>query len=195
MAIFWLVIEAVVRLLHPVPIVSELVVIFASIGLIANISSIIILHRCGQQDINVKSAIVHIWGDFLGYLAVIVATILVHFFSWLRLDPLVSIIFALLIIKSNWSIAKDAVHILMEGTPENFNAKTMVEELKKAIPTVKDMHHIHAWSLTHDNVMLTAHVKIRKGVDQTKIADDIRSFLKNKFAIHHSTIEVELIDD
>ncbi|MFN7038857.1 MAG: cation diffusion facilitator family transporter [Alphaproteobacteria bacterium] len=186
----WIVIESFQRLFNPEPIAGKAVIILAIIGLIVNGFVAMLLARSSTHNINIKSALIHVIGDLLGYVAAIITGIVIIFTNWLQIDSILSFIFAMLMLKSSWSIAKDSIHILMEGTPKEIDIDQVKQELKNNFSEILDIHHVHIWSLTDNNLILTAHLKLPENYEII-IIKRVKSFLKENFNILHSTIEIE----
>lgn len=188
----WIFIEAVKRFLHPEPILGKWVIIMALIGLLVNGFSIYLLNRSAKGNINIRSAIIHILGDLLGYLAAVITGIIVNLTNWNQIDPILSTLFALLMIRSAWVIAKSAAHILMEGIPDGIDIDKVTAELKQSIPEILDIHHVHIWSLSHEYLLLTAHIQVAElSSESYKIIQACKALLTSKYNITHATIELE----
>jgi cobalt-zinc-cadmium efflux system protein len=187
----WIVIESVKRLMHPEPVLGKIVVILAIVGVLINGFTAYLLNKSSKNDINIKSALIHVVGDLLGYVAAIVTGIVVLYTGWMQIDPILSLIFALLMIRSAWAIAKDSIHILMEGTPKEVDKDKIVELLKGNIPAIIDVHHVHIWSLTTDSLILTAHIRIGNLNNSNEVLKATKKLLKEQFNIAHVTIELE----
>ncbi|OYD56347.1 cation transporter, partial [Fictibacillus aquaticus] len=159
--IFW---EAYQRILNPPDVISKGMLIVSVLGLLVNIAAAYILMR-GDKDenLNVRSAFLHVLGDMLGSVGAIVAALLIMFFGWGIADPIASIIVAILIIISGWRVTKDSFHILMEGSPGNVDVEKVKGALMK-ISGVKDVHDLHIWSITSDFPALSCHLVSESGV-------------------------------
>lgn len=191
----WIIYEAYGRFFEP-PIVSSGTMIWiASIGLIANLLSAYFLMKKGnvEENVNVKSAYLHVIGDALGSLGAIVAGLVMLFFEWYIADPIISVIVALLILKSAWGVLKTTIHILMEGTPITIDQKK-VKEVLLSIEGVKDIHDLHIWTITSGLDSLTCHVLIKDGVDEQDILQQAIKQIETNFGITHTTIQVEKSD-
>ncbi|VAW47818.1 cation diffusion facilitator family transporter, partial [hydrothermal vent metagenome] len=187
----WIIIEAVQRFFQPVEVMATPMIIIASLGLIINIIVFKILSGGDQENLNLKSAMIHVMGDLLGSVAAILAAVLIMAFGWYVADPILSLLVALLIIKSGWSVVKKSAHILFEGTPANINEQAVKQQLMQAIPAVIDVHHIHVWSLTNDIKLMTLHVQVNEVQQEIDVLKPIKSILKDQFNIQHTTIQVE----
>ena len=191
-AIFvWIVVEAVQRLLDPVHVIADTMLVVAVLGLVVNLATFFVLHGGDQADLNLKGAIVHVLGDLLGSVAAISAAVVILFTGWMPIDPLLSVLVALLILRSAWFVTKRSAHILLEGTPEEIDVTELRETVTAQIPDVLDVHHVHVWSLTTDRPLLTAHVQVRSGVEYDTVMQQIKSVLNERFGISHSTLQIE----
>ena len=121
--------EGIERLVHPVNIKQEQLIIIASIGLLVNIVSALILFKNSKENINIRAAFTHVIGDMLGSIGAIVAGLIIQFSGWLYADPLISILISFIILFSSISLLRETFHTLMEGTPRNINLKQVKDEI------------------------------------------------------------------
>ncbi len=187
----WIVIEAAQRFLEPVVVMATPMLVIAVLGLFINIIVFKILSGGDQENLNLKSAMIHVMGDLLGSVAAILAAILIMVFGWFWADPVLSVLVALLILKSGWQVVKKSAHILIEGTPAGVDEQQVKQQLIKDIPAVIDVHHMHVWSLTNDINLMTLHVTINEIQIETDVLKLIKSCLKHHFDVQHTTIQVE----
>lgn len=187
----WIVIEAVQRFFQPVEVMATPMIIIASLGLIINLIVFKILSGGDQENLNLKSAMIHVLGDLLGSVAAILAALLIMAFGWHIADPILSVLVALLIIKSGWAVVKKSAHILLEGAPANIDEAAVKQLLLSEVPAVIDVHHIHVWSLTNDIKIMTLHVQIDEVQHETDVLKTIKHTLKQHFDVKHTTIQVE----
>ncbi|WP_299094285.1 cation diffusion facilitator family transporter [uncultured Metabacillus sp.] len=187
--IFW---EAYQRILNPPDVVSGGMLTISIIGLVVNILAAFILMK-GDKDenLNVRSAFLHVLGDMLGSMGAIVAALLIMLFGWNITDPIASIIVALLIIVSGWRVTKDSFHILMEGVPLNIDVEKIKEELL-TIKEVKDVHDLHVWSITSDFPSLSCHLVAEQNVVHQDLLAKAKMILHDKFHLHHTTIQIDV---
>lgn len=183
--------EAIERLIHPPEVQSLGMLSIAVIGLLVNILAAWILMRGDKDDnLNVRSAFLHVIGDMLGSVGAIVAALVIYFFGWGIADPIASVIVAALILFSGWRVTKDSLHVLMEGSPDHLN----LEELKAkllSITTVQSVHDLHVWSITSGVPMLSCHLAISGDGSHDQVLRHAQSLLHDEFGIDHSTIQVE----
>ncbi|PEF61677.1 cation diffusion facilitator family transporter [Bacillus cereus] len=184
--------EAYHRLFDPPTVASGSMMLIASVGLIANLISAWSLMSKGdvKNNINLRSAYLHVLGDALGSLGAILAGLLMWLFSWHIADPIISAIVAVLILKSAWGVIKHSIHILMEGTPSEINMKEIKEEVEK-IKGVTNIHDLHVWTITSGLNALSCHVLIKENNDNQEVLQSIINKLKEKFHIEHATIQIE----
>ncbi|AOZ93927.1 cation diffusion facilitator family transporter [Paenibacillus crassostreae] len=187
--------EASGRFADPPSIASGSMMIIAAIGLLANLISAWSLMRKGdvKNNINLRSAYLHILGDALGSIGAIVAGILMLSFGWYVADPIISVFVALLILKSAWGIIKHSIHILMEGTPVTIHQ----EEVKTALESIHgviNVHDLHIWSITSGLDAFSCHVLIEDNQDGQIILQQAINVLKETFKIDHTTIQIETAD-
>jgi cobalt-zinc-cadmium efflux system protein len=194
----WILVEAAGRLLAPPPIAGGLMLAVAAAGLLVNVVAILVLHGGDQENLNVRGAMLHVVGDLLGSVAAIAGAAVILLTGWLPIDPLLSVIVALLILRSAWDLITRSAHILLEGTPEWLDVDTMQVTLVKSVPEIDGIHHVHVWGLTPQRLMLTMHVSVCRRGDETdpdgsatRIVRQIKRLLQTEFGIVHSTIEVE----
>lgn len=185
-------IEAFHRWHNPPAIASMPVMIVATLGLFVNVVTVWLLNQ-GEENINTKAALLHVFGDLLGSVAALTSGIVIYYTNWTKIDPLLSGFICLLILISTISLLKESAMILMEGTPSNIDT-AQIELLIKNIDGVNTIHDLHVWTLTSGKIILTAHVVITDHKNWPQLTDDIRTTLHKEFGIAHSTIQVETID-
>jgi cobalt-zinc-cadmium efflux system protein len=189
---FYIIYEAFGRLFTPEKVVGKWLIIVAGISFIANALSTYLLHQNSKGDLNAKSAYLHLFYDAMNSLFVVIAGILIYFYNWYVLDPIFSIVIGLFIIKSAWDIILETVNILSEGTPREIDP----EEVQKFIasqPDVKEVHHLHIWSLSSNFYALSAHVVLEDQLISKGylVVDKLEKELSKKFGIEHPTFQLE----
>ncbi|SHE37797.1 cobalt-zinc-cadmium efflux system protein [Seinonella peptonophila] len=184
--------EAIERFQMPPTVHSSGMLIIAVIGLLCNLLSAWILTRKGdvKENINLRSAYLHVLSDALGSIGAIVAALLIRFFAWDWADPLISLVIALLIIKSGWGVLQHSTHILMEGTPETIDTNE-VKKVLQSIPGVVDVHDLHIWTITSGLHSLSCHLLIGDEECSQSILKQALEKMKSNFALEHATIQVE----
>ena len=189
---FFLFYEAVARFLEPHKIEAVTMTIVAFIGLIANIIGTLLLKRDSKNSINVRSSYVHLFGDSISSVAVILGGVAIAVWNVMWIDPLLTILIGIYIIKESYDILGEAIHVLMEGAP----AELSLSEIKIAVenfPEVDDIHHIHVWTVGDNDIHLEAHVNVNdmKISESDKLRNKIEQLLESKFGIHHITLQFE----
>lgn len=191
----WILFEAVRRLMSPSEVMGQMMLAVASVGLLVNIFAFVVLHGGDKDDLNIRGAALHVAGDLLGSFAAIVAAIVIIVTGWMPIDPILSVLVALLILRSAWHLVKRSAHILLEGAPEWLDQDSMQGRLIERVPTINSIHHVHVWGLTQQHLMLTMHVALNGNPPEpTTVVRSIKSVLREDFGIHHSTIEIETDD-
>ncbi|MFX3635768.1 MAG: cation diffusion facilitator family transporter [Candidatus Pristimantibacillus sp.] len=184
--------EALGRFFDPPVVSSGTMMIIAAIGLLANIASAWALMRKGDihNNLNVRSAYLHVIGDALGSVGAVLAGLFIYLFDWNIADPIISVVVALLILKSAWSVIKHTVHILMEGTPVTINQHEVKETLGQ-IDGVVDVHDLHIWTITSGLDSLSCHLLVADGTDCQQVLQAAILKVEEQFKIQHTTIQVE----
>ena len=188
LAIGW---EAVQRLREPVTVLGGPMLAVAAAGLLVNIAAFLLLHGAERDSLNVRGAMLHVLGDLLGSAAAILAALVIVWTGWTPIDPLLSVLVALLILRSAWYLMRESGHILLEGAPRSLDIPAMQADLAAAIPGVEDVHHVHVWSLTEEKPMATLHVRIADPADSARVAAAVKQRLRERYNIDHATVEVE----
>lgn len=189
----WILFEAVSRFFEPKEILGETMLVVAVAGLIVNLISFAVLHSGDQDNLNIRGATLHVAGDLLGSVAAIVAAIVIITTGWNLIDPILSIAVAALILKSAWKLVRRSAHVLLEGAPEWLNVQAMQDRIVASVPGVGEIHHVHIWGLTPQQLMLTMHMSMSSGAgSQSNVIRDVKRFLQDEYGIGHATIEVDV---
>lgn len=184
--------EAIERFQQPEAVASGTMIWIAVIGLLANLASAWALMRKGnvEDNINMRSAYLHVLGDALGSVGAIVAGILMMLTGWFVFDPIISVFVALLILKGAWGVITQSVHVLMEGAPYGIDQEKVRQELE-ALPGVIEAHDLHIWSITSGMDSLSCHIVIEEEVDSQHILQQALNLLEEKYGITHATVQIE----
>jgi len=191
----YIIYEGIKRFFMPHKINAPIMLIITIIGLLSNFASILILLKDAKKNINIKSAFLHLLGDTFSSVGVLIAALCIIFFPNLYfLDPIISIAIALYIIKESFSIFLESINILMQGKPKHLSIKKIKERLQldKKLNII-DIHHIHIWSLSSDEIIMDCHIVLPENkVNKTnEVLKKINEILSCEFCINHSTIQVE----
>jgi cation diffusion facilitator family transporter len=187
--------EAYERFMDPQPIKGQLMLIVAVIGLIVNWISVLILQKNKKENINIKAAYLHLLGDTLSSVAVIVGGLAIWLFNVVWVDPLITVLVSLYIIYHTWGILKESIDILMQSVPEDIDIEKIERELE-TVPEVKDAHHIHIWKLNDDQLYFESHINIKENLDIRRInevREKIELILRKRFGISHTTLQFEYL--
>jgi len=187
----WIVSEAVQRLYAPVDVLGAPMLWIAAAGLGVNVLAFFVLRSGDKDNLNIRAAALHVIGDLLGSVAAVIAALVILATGWTPIDPLLSIVVALIIVRSAWRVVADSGHILLEGSPRGFDSRALREELRAALPLVLDVHHVHAWSISQERPMVTLHASIAATTDSAIAVREIKRVLAQKFRITHATVEIE----
>ena len=186
----WITIEAIHRFRDPQEILGGVMLWVALGGLLVNLLSFWTLTRGENENLNVRSATLHVAGDLLGSVAALIAAVVIIFTGWTPIDPLLSVLIALIILKSAWAVVKESGHILLEGAPSGFDRRRVCETLLQQVEGITAVHHVHAWSVTQERPMVTMEIKVDAAHDAKAVKLKVKEILSHDFKIEHSTIEV-----
>lgn len=185
--------EAVERFQHPAPIKGAIMFSVAVVGLLANLLAVILLQSDSRRNINIRAAYLHLLGDTLSSIVVIIGGILIWQFDIYWVDPLITLLISLYILRETYLLLKDSFNILMQSSPKQLNLEEIKAEIEK-MDGVKNIHHVHTWSLNDRQVHFEGHIDLDKDMAVSKtdaLKGRIRGLLQNKFHIDHTTLEVE----
>jgi cobalt-zinc-cadmium efflux system protein len=189
--VIWILVEAFQRLQRPVEVLGGPMLAVAVLGLAVNLIALRLLHGGHHHDLNLKAAMLHVLGDLLGSVAAIAAAATILLTGWMPIDPLLSVLVALLILRGAVSVVRQSLHILLEGTPPEFEREALEQALIEVVPGVTGIHHIHVWSLSPEKPLLTMHVDVVDTSDYNRTLLAIKRVLSEDFGIHHATVQIE----
>jgi cobalt-zinc-cadmium efflux system protein len=184
-------VEAVGRLRHPVAVEGPLMLAIACGGLLINLAGLYLLRGGQHGNLNVRGAWLHVLTDALGSAQAIGAAAIIWAFGWSWVDPVASILIALLVAYSSWSLLRQSVGVLMEGTPAHIDPDAVLEALHD-VAGVDGVHDFHLWSITSGFVALSAHLVVPVTADARDVIRRSQACLDERFAIRHSTLQVDL---
>ena len=185
--------EAYERLQQPPEVEGGLMLGVAAGGLAVNLAGLWLLRGSHAHDLNVRGAWLHVFTDALGSVQAIAAGALILMYGWYWVDPLASILIALLVVYSAWSLISQSVHVLMEGAPPHIPVADVRTALKD-LDTVKDVHDLHIWSITSGFVALSAHIVVEDGANEGAVLKSSERVLVERFGIRHTTIQIDACD-
>lgn len=185
--------EAWHRWQNPAPINSMIMLVVGMIGLLANLYAVLILRKDAAKNINVRAAYVHLIGDSLSSVVVIIGGVMIQIFKTTWIDPIITVLISIYIIRSGFVILRDSVNILMQSAPDHLDLSQIKIRVEQE-PEVLNIHHIHAWMLTDQEVHLEGHVELQSDLklSQVKeIQEKIEKSLHREFKIQHITLQFE----
>ncbi len=190
----WIFRESYERFRNPQPVGEITMIVVAGLGMVLNAGIMWGLRSASEHDINVRSAFLHMLGDFLGSIAIIIGALVIRHTGWEQVDPLLSVLIALLIVWTAWDIIKESFNILLEGLPRGLRLKDVASSVKE-VEGVLDIHDLHIWSLGSSTHALSCHVLIADVPPSSSnaILRGINCLLAKRFQIHHTTVQFEHI--
>jgi len=185
--VVFIAVEAVERLLRPVPVAGEVVLAVAIAGLAINLFVAWRLSRT-HGNLNARGALLHVFGDILGSIAAIVAGAVVAFTGWTPVDPILSIVVALLILRSTIALLRESGGVLMEHVPDHLSYERIGRALA-ALPNVTGVHDLHVWAMGGGRIALSAHVVVADGAEWPATLAAAQRLLSAEFGIDHATLQ------
>lgn len=183
--------EALRRFWHPEPVAGGMMLTVAIGGLFANLLSFWLLHRGSEEkNLNVRAAALHVLGDLLGSVGAIAAALIILFTGWTPIDPILSIVVSLLVLRSGWMLIKESGHELLEGAPQHTDVAKLQRALVLHIPEVRNVHHVHLWQVGEKPV-ITLHVQVIPPHDHDGLLHRIHDYLHQHYQIEHATVQME----
>lgn len=189
----WIIYEAYQRFLTPQPVLGGTMALIAAGGLVVNVVGILLLREASAHNLNVRGAFVHVVGDLLGSVGVLLAAALILWRGWYLADAIISVIIAVLIIFSSLKLLQEAVNVFMESTPAHIDIGA-VEQAMLDTEGVRSIHDLHVWTISSGKDALSAHVVRGDGVSPKTLLQNLRRILKERFGMNHSTIQIETDD-
>lgn len=193
-AIGAIILEGIRRLIHPTNVNGKVVIIVAIIGVIINGITALFFFSGRKKDLNIKSAFLHMAADCIMSLGVVISGVIIEFTNLKIIDPIVSLIIAMIILYNTWELLKEATFMAIDSVPKHIDVNEVMDYLK-SLPGVEHVHDIHIWNLSTTEIALTAHVVKPENKDDDEIIKTILKDLKEKFNISHITIQFERDSD
>ena len=188
----WIAYEAWKRLNAATPVLGGPMLAIATMGLIVNIGAFFVLHGGDRDSLNMRGAILHVLGDLLGSVAAIAAALVIMATGWMPIDPILSVLVALLLFRSAWALVRESGGLLLEGVPPSLDRDAIAADLVTNVGSLREVHHMHLWSLDGAKHMATLHACLKDGAEPLEAIRDIKHRLAAEHGISHATVEPEL---
>ncbi|GAB6071417.1 cation diffusion facilitator family transporter [Thiomicrorhabdus hydrogeniphila] len=182
---------AIHRFIEPQEVMGKEMFIIALIGLLNNLVVFWILHSGDQHNMNMRGATLHFLGDTLGSVAVIGGAILIYYTGWMPIDPILSLVIALIIGIGAYRLTRESAHILLEGVPAGYEIQDIKEDLEAHFKMITSVHHIHLWAISEEQVVMTLHAKTDLQHVNDETLQSIKQYLFDKHKVHHVTLQLE----
>ena len=186
----WIIYEAIQRFRAPHEVLAGPMFVVAVLGLVVNIAVFLVLSRGDKAHVNIRGAMVHVLGDLLGSVAAIGAAVVIWLTGWMPIDPLLSVLVSLLILRSGWALFRNSLHILMEGTPGNVVIEDLSKALVAKVPGLAAVRHVHVWSITSGKPVATLEIALAAGADAAAVTRAVKAALLADYGITHATVEI-----
>ena len=188
--VVWITWEAIGRLRAPSEVLAGPMLLVAVIGLLVNLVGAYVLWRGNRGDGNLKGAFLHVVGDLLGSVGAIGAAVGILLTGWTLLDPILSVLVSVLVVRSAWSLLSESILVLLQAVPRGLDAKAAEEDIM-AMPEITEVGHFHAWTLTDERIVGTIHVTPALGVDPLTLPALVAARLLANYGITHVTVQVD----
>ena len=191
LSVLWILYEAIVRFLNPQEILASGTIMIAALGLVVNIITGLILLKANHDNINIRSAFLHMAADTFSSVAIIFGAIVIYFTQFYILDTILALVVAVVIAKWAKGLLSDSVHVLLEGSP--YDVSCIKEAILAEFDYIEDIHDIHCWEISHNYYYLTCHVVLDRSNEEfyNKTIQEVSELLENRFVIAHTTIQIE----
>lgn len=193
----YLIYEAIVRFLNPQEIESGIVIWLALLGIVANGFSVLLLRKDAKENMNMRSAYLHLFTDMTASIAVLVGGLLMKFYGWFWVDSVLTVLIAIYLLFMGYDLLKKSFNVLMLFTPEDIDLEKISLAISEFLE-VKNVHHMHVWQLNEAEVHLEAHVEFTKDISISEfdvILDRVEELLHHDFGINHINIQPEYKKD
>ena len=185
--------EAYFKFIQPEKINALLVIIIAAIGIVLNAVAVYLLHKSSEADLNMRAVYLHFLSDALSSVGVMVGGVVIYYFDAYWIDPLLTVLIGMYILKESYEILKESANILMQGTPKTVDIDEIAEELEK-MDAIKNIHHVHIWALDEHTLFFEAHVNLQNDIlvsELSEVYEKLEQVLKGRFGVTHLTIQFE----
>lgn len=185
--VFWM---GAMRLMEPIHLPTTPMLAAAAGGIVTELIALRLLYQGQKGNLNMRGAFWHIIQTFVGSFLIIISALVIRFTGFLAIDPLLGMAFGVVLLWASWGITRDALHILLQGTPEDLDLEAAMAAIRR-VEGVTDVHHVHAWSLTSGLNIFSSHVCVRSWDEGERVLRDVSILLREHFKIYFSTIQIE----
>ena len=184
--------ESLQKLINPTPVPGFVIMIVATIGILVNAGSAWLFHAGSKEDLNLKGAYLHLAYDALISVGVVIAALVIYLTGWLWIDGLVGLFIVAVIVIGTWGLLKESLNLMMDGVPSHID-RNEVQTFLESVEGVSEVHDLHIWAMSTNETCLTAHLVMPENTlwDSEDGYNAIGRELKDKFQIHHITVQVE----
>ncbi|MGI9952882.1 cation diffusion facilitator family transporter [Moorellaceae bacterium AZ2] len=185
--------ESIFRLLHPQAINSPMMIAVGIVGLLANALAVFLLRRDAGKSLNVRSSYLHLFSDALSSVVVVAGGVAIYFWHVTWVDPVLTILIGLYVLKEGCEIVADTFQILMEGTPKGIELEEIYKSIK-SLPGIRDLHHVHVWQLGERQINFEGHIDLEQDIsisESEKLRRQVEVLLRDKFGIEHVMLQME----
>ena len=193
--VVWILWEAWRRFHQPHPVLAGPMFGVAVAGLLVNLWVLWILTRGDSDHVNVRGAVLHVMGDLLGSVGAVLAAVVIWTTGWTPIDPILSVVVSLLILRSAWVLLKTSLHILLEGAPAHAAPEQIAAYLMDTVTGVAEVRHVHVWQITSGRALATLHVRLVEDDDARIVSRAVEHAVKGRFLIEHVTVAIDWNDD
>lgn len=186
----WIFMEAMKRLMTPGEVLAGPMLIVAIIGLLVNLFVFWLLIGADRENLNIRGAVLHVLGDLLGSVAAIVAALVIMQTGWVQIDPILSFLVVLLILRSAWRLTTESAHILLEGAPRSFDRAAVKASLLKTHPDIAAIDMLRVWSITPKHIVATLKAEAAQGADLAALHHAVTDYFKDELHIEDVTLEL-----
>jgi cobalt-zinc-cadmium efflux system protein len=189
----WILVEGMTRFGDPVPVQGAGLAAVATLGLLVNAGSAVVIHRTQGKSLNMRASFVHLATDAAGSMGALLAGLAIWAWGWASADTIVSMATAALVLWTGWGLLREATHVLMEGVPRSLDSETVLAAIEQ-VEQVVDVHHLHLWNLASDVPAASAHIVLagQPTLRQAQhVAGQVKAVLAERFALTNVTLEVE----
>jgi cobalt-zinc-cadmium efflux system protein len=184
-------IEAWQRISEPQPVMGGAMFLVALAGLAVNLAAFWVLHGGDRENLNMRGALLHVLGDLLGSAGALVASVVIMLTGWSPIDPILSVLVCLILFRSAWMLVRESGHLLLEGVPANIDRNQVARDLEGHVEGLREVHHMHVWSMDGMRNMATLHACLHPGADAETVVRSVKQRLATRHDIGHATVETE----